>query len=63
MGYFEKENKYSVMPDTWVIICGKMSISRWPKSGNVVQMISDHAEISNDWPTYPVKIVSQYYSK
>eukprot|EP00102_Acyrthosiphon_pisum_P026915 XP_016664125.1 PREDICTED: uncharacterized protein LOC107885143 [Acyrthosiphon pisum] len=39
-----------------------MSISRWPKSGNVVQMISDHADTSSDWPTYPVKIVSQYYN-
>jgi len=63
VGYFEKENQYSVIPDTWIISCGKMCISRWPKSGNVEQIITEHAEIGYDWPTYPVKIVSQYYSK
>uniref|UniRef100_A0A2S2PHG5 DUF4806 domain-containing protein n=1 Tax=Schizaphis graminum TaxID=13262 RepID=A0A2S2PHG5_SCHGA len=38
-----------------------MWISRWPKTGNISKMISEHAEYGNDWPTYPVKIVSQYY--
>ncbi|XP_022179167.1 uncharacterized protein LOC111039830 [Myzus persicae] len=39
-----------------------MWISRWPKIGNVKSMIADYADIGNDWPTYPVKIVSQFYN-
>ncbi|KAF0756073.1 DUF4806 domain-containing protein [Aphis craccivora] len=62
VGYFEKENKYSVISDSWLISCGNMWISRWPKTGNISKMISEHAEYGNDWPTYPVKLVSQYYN-
>ncbi|XP_050064251.1 uncharacterized protein LOC126553111 [Aphis gossypii] len=39
-----------------------MWISRWPKIGNVRSMISEYADTENDWPKYPVKIVSQFYN-
>ncbi|KAL5237438.1 hypothetical protein ACI65C_004848 [Semiaphis heraclei] len=39
-----------------------MRICRWPKTGNISKMISEYAEYGNDWPTYPVKIISQYYA-
>ncbi|KAF0754751.1 Uncharacterized protein FWK35_00013634, partial [Aphis craccivora] len=61
VGFFEKENKYSVIPYNWLISCGNLWISKWPKTGNVTELIQSLAEPVIDWPTYPVKIVSEYF--
>lgn len=63
VGFFEKENKYSVIPYNWLISCGNLWISKWPKTGNVTELIQSLAEPVIDWPTYPVKIVSEYFCK
>lgn len=62
-GYFTEENKYSVIPYIWIVTCGSLSISKWPKSGNINTLIQTSCEPGIDWPTYPVKIVSECFSK
>jgi len=63
VGYFADENKYSVIPYSWLVTCGNLCISKWPKSGNINSLIQTSCEPGIDWPTYPVKIVSEYFSK
>ncbi|XP_050536086.1 uncharacterized protein LOC126902649 [Daktulosphaira vitifoliae] len=59
--FFAPENKYSIVPVKWIIYCGKICFCKWPKKGNINNMIKDFIEPENDWPTYPITVVSQYF--
>lgn len=63
VGYFGKENKYSVIPNNWLIECGNTYFCKWPKNGNISKMKSSFKEPEKDWPTFPVKIITQSFSK
>jgi len=63
VGYFKKENKYSVIPFTWILNCGNVNLSKWPMYGIVDSMIMEATYPELDWPTFPVQIVSQIFSK
>ncbi|XP_022160834.1 uncharacterized protein LOC111026949, partial [Myzus persicae] len=62
VGYFTKENKYSVIPFTWILNCGNVNLSKWPIYGVVNSMIMEATYPELDWPTFPVKIVSQIFN-
>lgn len=62
VGYFKKENKYSVIPFTWILNCGNVNLSKWPMYGIVDSMIMEATYPELDWPTFPVQIVSQIFN-
>ncbi|KAE9544310.1 hypothetical protein AGLY_001489 [Aphis glycines] len=61
VGYFANENKYSVVPVKWIIFYGNVCFCKWPNKGNVTSLIFKLCEPENDWPTYSISIVSEYF--
>lgn len=61
IGFFEKENKYSVIPDNWLSTTGVGTNTeywcKWPKKHVTATMIIKRKEPLSNWSTFPVKII------
>jgi len=61
IGFFESENKYSVIPDNWLTTTGIGSQieywCKWPTKHITATMIIKRKEPHSSWNTFPVKII------
>ncbi|XP_025206254.1 homeobox protein 4-like isoform X3 [Melanaphis sacchari] len=63
VGYFENENKYSVIPSNWLIMVNNTWFSKWPNSlnmGTVKSNIQNGTEPSKSWKCFPVRTYEKY---
>ncbi|KAL5245998.1 hypothetical protein ACI65C_013406 [Semiaphis heraclei] len=62
IGFFEDENKYSVLPKNWIYSTQTGDFCRWPRKQRVTDLMLIKADEPNmDWLSFPVTIIGESY--
>ncbi|XP_025192717.1 putative histone-lysine N-methyltransferase 1, partial [Melanaphis sacchari] len=62
IGFFEDENKYSVIPSNWTFSTRTGDFCRWPSKQRVTSLMIIKADEPNvDWSSFPVNIIGESY--
>ncbi|KAF0751550.1 putative histone-lysine N-methyltransferase 1, partial [Aphis craccivora] len=62
IGFFEDENKYSVIPSNWTFSTRTGDFCRWPSKQRVTALMIIKADEPNvDWSSFPVNIIGESY--